>query len=45
MSIQPGQILKNLIPSEPVAVNQVQQLSSMVFIKFTGVNTKEPTPR
>jgi superfamily II DNA or RNA helicase len=40
MIIQTGQIVKNLIPSEPVTVNQIQPLGSMVSIKFTGVNSK-----
>jgi superfamily II DNA or RNA helicase len=39
MPIEIGQIVKNLIPSEPVTVNQIQPLGSMVSIKFTGVNT------
>jgi superfamily II DNA or RNA helicase len=39
MAIETGQIIKNLIPSEPVTVNQIQTLGSMVSIKFTGVNT------
>jgi len=40
MQIQTGQIVKNLIPSEPVTVNQIQPLGSMVSIKFTGINSK-----
>ncbi|WP_431215152.1 DEAD/DEAH box helicase [Puia sp. P3] len=39
MPIETGQIVKNLIPAEPVTVNQIQPLGSMVSIKFTGVNT------
>ena len=39
MPIEPGQIVKNLIPTEPVTVNQIQPLGTMVSIKFTGVNT------
>src|SRR5690606_12913818 len=39
MLIKPGQIIKNLVSAEPVTVNQVQPLGSMVSIKFTGVNT------
>ncbi len=39
MAIEPGQIVKNLIPFEAVTVNHVQQLGSMVSIKYTGVNT------
>lgn len=37
--IDKGQIVKNLIPSEPVTINKVQQLGSMVSLSFTGVNT------
>lgn len=39
MSIAAGQIVKNLIPTEPVTVNQIQPLETMVSIKFTGVNS------
>lgn len=39
MPIEPGQIVKNLIPTEPVTVNQIQPLGSMVSLKFTGLNT------
>ncbi|MFN8305905.1 MAG: helicase-related protein [Ferruginibacter sp.] len=41
MSIQPGQIVKNLISSEPVTINQIQQLGAMVSLEFTGVNSKK----
>jgi hypothetical protein len=41
MPIEQGQIVKNLIPTEPVTVNQIQPLGSMVSIKFTGVNTNK----
>ena len=39
MPIETGQIVKNLIPTEPVTINQIQPLGTMVSIKFTGVNT------
>lgn len=39
MAIQPGQIVKNLIPTEPVTINKVQKLGASVSISFTGVNT------
>src|SRR5687767_13535374 len=39
MSIQPGQIVKNLIPAEPVTINKVQKLGASVSVSFTGVNT------
>ena len=38
-SISAGQIVKNLIPSEPVTINKIQDLGSMVSISFTGINT------
>ena len=34
-----NQIVKNLIPSEPVVINQVQDLGKMVSVSFTGVNS------
>ncbi|MCB9047414.1 MAG: DUF3883 domain-containing protein [Chitinophagales bacterium] len=37
--IQPGQIIKNLIPSEPVVVTRVQPLGNSISISFTGVNS------
>ncbi len=37
--VETGQIVKNLIPSEPVTINKVQKLGSMVSLAFTGVNT------
>ena len=40
MTIEPNQIVKNLIPSEPVTINKVQKLGTSVSISFTGVNTK-----
>ncbi len=39
MSVKIGQIVKNLIPSEPVTINQVLSLGVMVSIKYTGTNT------
>jgi len=39
MNIQPGQIIKNLIPSEPVVITHVQSLGNKISLKFTGVNT------
>lgn len=39
MPLQPGQIVKNLVPSEPVVINSIQNLGTKVSIKFTGVNT------
>jgi SNF2 family DNA or RNA helicase len=37
--ITPGQIVKNLIPGEPVVINHVQPMGNMVSLRFTGVNT------
>jgi superfamily II DNA or RNA helicase len=39
MSITIGQIVKNLIPSEPVTITQIQSLGRMVSIGYTGVNS------
>lgn len=39
MPIQPNQIIKNLIPTEPVTINQIQPLGTMVSLKYTGINT------
>ena len=45
MSIVVGQIVKNLIPTEPVTINQVQPLGTMVSIKFTGLNTNKASTK
>lgn len=37
--VEKGQIVKNLIPAEPVTINKVQKLGSMVSLSFTGVNS------
>jgi SNF2 family DNA or RNA helicase len=37
--IQPGQIVKNLILNEPVVINKVQTLGSMISIAYTGKTT------
>ena len=34
-----NQIVRNLILSEPVVINQVQNLGEMVAVSFTGVNS------
>ena len=39
MSIEINKIVNNLIPSEPVIINQVQDLGKMMSVSFTGVNT------
>ena len=40
MAIEINNIVKNLIPSEPVIINRVQDLGKMVSVGFTGVQTK-----
>jgi superfamily II DNA or RNA helicase len=35
-----GQIVKNLITSEPVIVTQIQDLGSMISLSYTGVNSR-----
>ena len=37
--IEIGQIVKNLIPTEAVTINQIQMLGPMVSVKYTGVNS------
>lgn len=39
MPIEIGQIVKNLISTEPVTINQVQPLGPMVSLKYTGINS------
>lgn len=41
MGIHQGQIVKNLIPAEPVTINQIQSLGSMVSLKYTGINSNK----
>jgi superfamily II DNA or RNA helicase len=43
--MQIGQIVKNLIPNEPVTINQIQLLGSMVSVKYTGVNTSKASTK
>lgn len=38
--VEKGQIVKNLILTEPVTINKVQKLGSRVSLSYTGVNTK-----
>jgi len=45
MPIEVSQIVKNLSPLEPVIVNQIQPLGSMVSIKFTGVNSNKASSK
>lgn len=39
--IKEGQIVKNLIPSEPVTVTRIQDLGTMVSLTFTGINSNK----
>lgn len=39
MPINTGQIVKNLIPTEPVTINRIQDFGSMVSVSFTGVTS------
>ena len=43
--MQPGQIVKNLIPPEPVIINKVQPLGTMVSISYTGINTNKASTK
>lgn len=39
MDVTTGQIVKNLVASEPVTVTKIQDLGSMISVEFTGVNS------
>ncbi|MBC7475447.1 MAG: DUF3883 domain-containing protein [Candidatus Sericytochromatia bacterium] len=39
--IETGQIVKNIIPAEPVIINKVQKLGTMVSVAYTGVNSNK----
>jgi len=42
MKIEVGSIVKNLIPSEPVIINQIQKLGDdMISLKYTGINSNK----
>ena len=45
MNAEVGQIVKNLIPAEPVKINQIKPLGSMVSLTFTGVNSNRVTSK
>jgi superfamily II DNA or RNA helicase len=45
MSLKPGQIIKNLIPAEPVTVIKVQPLGSSISISYTGVNSNRTSSK
>ena len=39
MDISNGQIVKNLISSEPVTISRIQDLGSMISVSYTGINS------
>src|SRR2546421_9343199 len=39
MAVNVGQIVKNLVPSESVTVNSIQDFGSMVSVSYTGVHS------
>jgi superfamily II DNA or RNA helicase len=39
MQLSTGQIIKNLVPSEPVRINRISRLGSMTSIHYSGINT------
>lgn len=45
MTVKTGQIVKNLVPSEPVTINQIQPLGKMVSLKFTGMNSNRTSSK
>lgn len=45
MHIQIGQIVKNLVPSEPVTINHIQTLGEKISLKYTGVNSNRTSSK
>lgn len=45
MLLQQGHIVKNLIPTEPVTINQIQALGDMISLKYTGVNSNKSSTK
>lgn len=45
MTVKTGQIVKNLVPNEPVTINQIQPLGKMVSLKFTGMNSNRTSSK
>ena len=43
--IEVNQIIKNLIPTEPVTIIKLQPLGNMYSIKYTGVNTHKTSTK
>jgi hypothetical protein len=45
MQLEPGQIIKNLIPAEPVTIIKVQPLGASLSITYTGVNSNRTSSK
>jgi superfamily II DNA or RNA helicase len=45
MPVDVGQIVKNLIASEPVTITKIQPLGSMISLEYTGINSKRTNTR
>lgn len=45
MIIDIGHIVKNLIPSEAVSIDKIQNLGTMVSLKYTGINSKRASSK
>lgn len=43
--VEVNQIVKNLIPSEPVMINKVQALGKMYSIRYTGINSNKSSTK
>jgi superfamily II DNA or RNA helicase len=41
MLLSPGQIVKNLILSEPVSITRIQELGDMISVTFFGINSNK----
>lgn len=39
MDLTTGQIIKNLVPSEPVRINKISRLGNMTSIHYSGINS------
>ncbi len=45
MSIEIGQIVKNLVANEAVVINHIQPLGDMISIKYTGINSSRSSTK
>ena len=43
--VEVNQIVKNLIPTEPVTIIKLQALGNMYSIKYTGINTNKTSTK